>query len=116
MTTQALERVPEITLGWRLRIALGTSGLSVEDMAKHFQVSRQTIGRWTRDDATPKKLYLREWARLTGVSLHWIETGEQPIPNPGPGHGEREDNLRRLAERKRSRTSRAATTRYLAAA
>jgi transcriptional regulator with XRE-family HTH domain len=87
MTTNAVEQgIPELTLGWRLRMALETSGISREAIAKEFGVDPKTISRWTHEvGAPPKRVVILQWAILTGVSAEWLEHGHNPPPTGGPG-------------------------------
>ena len=71
--TEARQRTPAITLGWRLRIAMEHAGLKAEDMARELDVHRGTITRWTHDvGAAPRGIYVRQWAELTGVPFAWL--------------------------------------------
>lgn len=68
--------IPEWTLGWRLQRSLAHAGISVEQMAAELGVSRSTVSRWMNDrGASPRSIYVRQWARKCGVSLGWVETG-----------------------------------------
>ena len=80
-------RIPEITLGWRLKMALGET--SVQEMSDTLGVHRGTIGRWMRDEgARPKRAYLAQWALATGVDYDWLESGTAPATDPhGPDGG-----------------------------
>lgn len=69
---------PELTPGWRMRMALEHAGVSFQEMADELQVSRQTLTRWTHDEIEPKRVYLRAWAEKTGVSFEWL-AGEEEI-------------------------------------
>lgn len=108
MSTASSERVPEITRGWRLKIALSYAGMKAEDMAAHLGMSRQTITRWMTDQgAPPRPVYVREWARLTGVSLAWLESGTAPgAPTPSPDGQAPPDKLAALTDAKRRRVAR----------
>ena len=71
--TQASERAPVVTLGWRLRMAMEYGGLKADDMARELGVHRGTITRWTHDvGAPPRGIYLRQWAELCGVPFGWL--------------------------------------------
>lgn len=111
MTTQAQEeRVPELTLGWRLKMALGDMKRS--DMADSLGVDPGTISRWCSDKgAKPKRVYLMQWALITGVSLDWLEGGQagnsEPTP-PGPGKRDNSALAALIAEK----SGRGATDRY----
>lgn len=113
MTTQAQEgRVPELTLGWRLKMALGEMKRS--DMADALGVDPGTISRWCSDKgAPPKRVYITQWALLTGVPPEWLETGrtaDRTPPTP-PRPRADADALARLTEQKRSRTGRSDASR-----
>jgi transcriptional regulator with XRE-family HTH domain len=84
MSTQEAARVPEVTLGWRLKMSLGE--LSAQEMADQLGVSRQTLSRWMADKgAPPKRAYLAQWAFKTDVPLVWLETGIAPSGDPQGG-------------------------------
>lgn len=69
----ASEAVPEITLGWRLRIAMERAGIKTDDMAHELGVHRGTVARWTHDvGAVPRDIYLQKWAALCGVPVTWL--------------------------------------------
>lgn len=86
MSTQTqTTNIPQLTLGWRLQMALGDQ--SVQALADELGVTRQTIGRWMHDKgARPRRAYILQWALITGVDSHWLETGEEPQDN-GPNTG-----------------------------
>lgn len=74
MSTATQGTIPEITLGWRLQMALGE--MKVQDMADTLGVNRATVGRWMHDKgAPPKRAYILQWAMLTGTNAEWLETG-----------------------------------------
>ena len=65
--------IPEITLGWRLRIAMERADLKAEEMADELRVHRGTISRWTHDIGSPPRLiYVQRWAELCNVSFTWL--------------------------------------------
>lgn len=113
MTTMtAGGRVPEFTLGWRMRLALETGGISVQEMAERLGYSRSTISRWLNDQDPPRAGIKALWCLETGVDLKWLETGEGgPTPTPGPGKPS--GNLAKLTESKRRRTHGGSTRQYL---
>lgn len=76
---QAAETVPELTLGWRLQMALHHGNLRAWDMADILQVSRQTLTRWMHDLSVPRWLDLQAWAQVCGVSLDWL-AGDDVAP------------------------------------
>ena len=84
MTTASEDRIPHLTLGWRMKMALGD--MKVEDMAETLGVSRATLSRWMGDKgAPPKRAYLVQWALVTGVPLTWLQTGVSTNPNDPRG-------------------------------
>ena len=86
MSTAAHGTIPELTLGWRMKMALGE--MKVQEMADALGVNRATVGRWMRDDgARPRRAYLLQWAIMTGVDATWLETGEDPADPQGPDGG-----------------------------
>lgn len=65
--------IPEITLGWRLRIALERADIKADDMARMLDVHRGTITRWTHDiGRPPRRVYLEKWSDITGVAYGWL--------------------------------------------
>ena len=86
MTTDIAGHIPQLTLGWRLKMSLADDKLAAGEMADYLGVSRQTLSRWMNDaGAPPKRAYLMQWAIRTGVPLTWLETGETPDDGGGPG-------------------------------
>jgi transcriptional regulator with XRE-family HTH domain len=66
-------KIPPVTLGWRLRMALEHAGLKRSDMAEVMDVNIATITRWTHDlGSPPRRIYLEKWAELCGVSVDWL--------------------------------------------
>lgn len=81
----ANEGIPEITLGWRLRIAMERANLKAEYMAEELGVHRGTITRWTHDiGRPPRPIYLRHWAELCGVRFEWL-AGDHARPTATVG-------------------------------
>jgi transcriptional regulator with XRE-family HTH domain len=101
--------IPEITLGWRLRIAMERAGLKAEDMAAQLGVHRGTITRWTHDiGKPPRPIYLRHWAELCHVQFAWL-AGEHARPTDTAGAAEacagrerRKANIPTQRERRRN--------------
>jgi transcriptional regulator with XRE-family HTH domain len=79
--------IPALTLGWRLRMALDYSEISVQAMADQLGVARATLSRWMSDKGSrPKKAYLMQWALITGVPFEWLDSGKV-TPGPDPKGG-----------------------------
>ena len=83
MSVQIAGVVPQLTMGWRLKMALGQVDMTVQQMAAELGVSRQTATSYVTDRATPKRAYLVMWALRTGVPLSWLETGIAPVETDG---------------------------------
>lgn len=95
MTEATHARIPHLTLGWRLKMALGD--ITAQDMADHLGVSRGTVSRWMADKgAPPKRVYILQWALLTDTAVEWLETGRVPADGPGDQVSARYSNLRAL--------------------
>jgi transcriptional regulator with XRE-family HTH domain len=76
--------IPNLTLGWRLRMSLDYANISVQQMATQLGVSRATLSRWMADKGErPKRAYLSQWSLATGVPYEWIDTGKPPPDGGG---------------------------------
>lgn len=76
--------VPQFDLADRMRKALRTAGVGVQEMADYLGVSRNTVGTWINGKIDPSKQSVRLWALRTGVPFEWLLNGEIPSPD-GPG-------------------------------
>lgn len=76
--------VPALTLGWRLRMAIETSGKPVKQVADELGVSTETMRRWTHDLGQPKRGMLKQIGLATGLPWRWLETGEESGEDIGP--------------------------------
>src|SRR5690348_7259580 len=86
MSTQRAERIPRVTLGWRLKMAL--DDIKRDEMAELLGVNPSTVSRWMADKGTPpKRAFLAQWAMRTNVPLEWLETGDYQ-DDDGPEGGE----------------------------
>ena len=84
MSEMAQERIPELTLGWRLKMALGP--MHANEMAAALEISRTTISRWMSGRGRiPPTVYIRQWALITRTDPTWLLTGQQPSTS-GPGN------------------------------
>jgi transcriptional regulator with XRE-family HTH domain len=90
--------IPEVTLGWRLRIALEAADIKADEMARILDVHRGTITRWTHDiGRPPRRVYLEKWAEITGVSYAWLagDAAESALAGtPANSQRTRPDTLR----------------------
>ena len=76
MTNVTPEGVPELTLGIRLRMALGAR--EAQWMAKLLGVSPTIVSRWMSDQVVPNLGMIRAWAVIAGVDYEWLRTGKDP--------------------------------------
>lgn len=118
MSTATNERVPQLTLGWRLKMALADSDLSRDEIAQELGVTPSTISRWMSDKgAPPARAFILHWSRVTHVPATWLEHGVVTADDPDPGVPDDEDDERdpvsELARRKRERMRPKTTGRYL---
>lgn len=78
-------RVPELTLGWRLQLALAGRH-TPEEMAEYLGVHRSTVYRWMKDaGAAPRPAYVRQWAIACSVDVDWLLTGKASDTGPEQG-------------------------------
>ena len=76
MTEITPGRIPALTLGRRLRLALGER--TARWMAAELGVNNSTVSHWLNDHSVPKLGMIRAWAALTGVDYDWLLTGVDP--------------------------------------
>ena len=77
--------VPTWTMGDRLRKARMLTKMSLTEFAAAALMSEKTINNYETDRVRPQPIRLEKWARVTGVSLEWIETGmKNPADTPAP--------------------------------
>lgn len=103
MTTMpSAGRTPVFTLAWRLRLALESADMSVQQMADALGYSRSTISRWLNDQDEPRAAVKAQWCLLTGVDRDWLETGEASSTPPDRPRGARPTTLGQTRRRGRS--------------
>lgn len=80
MTTAGMqpERVPEWTLGDRLRKARELTGLGVRAFAEQIGVSHGTITNAEGGRHGVRRITLLAYSMRTGVPVEWLETGKAP--------------------------------------
>lgn len=108
MTTLQAGDIPQLTLGWRLKMALEHGGIKRGEIAEALGVDESTVSRWCAGRGkAPAKAFIKIWAEETRVSLAWLETGQSGdgggTPPSGLPHEDKSAALSRLAARKRSR-------------
>lgn len=77
----------EFDLADRMRRALRTSDVGVQEMAEYLGVARTSVSNWINGRIVPSKQTLRLWAIKTGVPFEWLETGEYSTGDNGPDTG-----------------------------
>lgn len=87
--TQSIDTgtVPEFDVADRMRKALRTGNVGVQEMADYLGVARNTVGNWINGRIDPSVQTLRLWALRTGVPFKWLETGIAPT-GTGPDGGD----------------------------
>lgn len=80
-TEQTSVVVPEFDTADRMRKALRTSGVGVQDMADYLGVARNTVSTWINGRIQPSTQTLRLWALRTGVPYEWLQHGTSPEPS-----------------------------------
>lgn len=85
MTSQHSERVPEWTLGDRLRKARSLTGMTIRQFADHIGVSHGTVTNAETDARQVRTIVINAYAMATGVPRDWLLTGIDPTDHgPGP--------------------------------
>lgn len=100
MSQQKNERViPELTLGWRLRMARAATGMGVREFAERIGVSHGTVTSAELDKREVRSITVKMWALATGVDLEWLETGRvsDSGDNNGPDGGNEVSRTQRYA-------------------
>jgi transcriptional regulator with XRE-family HTH domain len=75
---QIVGTIPTFTLADRLKKAREVTGLEQGEFAERAGMARTTVLNYERGHTTPRAIYLRAWAEVSGVDLHWLETGMAP--------------------------------------
>ena len=68
-------RVPEWTLGDRLKKARVLAGIEQREMARQLGVTSGAISNWEKDISRPRQdllQVLRRWSEITNVSYGWL--------------------------------------------
>lgn len=86
--------IPEWDIADRMRKALRSSGVGVQEIADYLSVGRNTVSNWINGRIQPSVQSQRLWALRTGVSYQWLSTGEsENRPSPQGGGGGDDDGL-----------------------
>lgn len=79
--------MPEWDLADRLTKALREAKMSVNEMALHLGVHRNTVSAWVNGRTPISGPAIRAWAARTNVDYDWIVTGNPARPPSGGGGG-----------------------------
>lgn len=79
---QTVTRVPQWTVGDRLRKAREEAGIGVEQMAAQIGRNRNSITRYERS-RTVDVLVVRAYSAFTATSMTWLLTGTGPDDEEG---------------------------------
>lgn len=75
-------RVPEWTLGERLRKAREDTSLSQTEWADRVGVSRRSVSNYESGVSTPSRPVMLAWAMAAGVRLDWLKGDDGPKGSP----------------------------------
>jgi transcriptional regulator with XRE-family HTH domain len=75
MSTESVGVVPTFDQADRMRRALRTSGVGVQEIADYLGVRRNTVSNWINGRVNPSTQTMRLWALRCGVPYEWLTTG-----------------------------------------
>lgn len=85
------------SIGGRVRAVRGERGLSQARLAELSGIHKNTIQRWeVGAESSPQEVQLRSVARVLGIAVSWLRTGDDAEPTPSmtvredPSHYEAE--------------------------
>lgn len=81
-TEQGTVKIPQWTVGDRLRKAREAAGLGVEELATMLGRNRNSITRYERSHSVDM-LVVRAYSAFTATSMTWLLTGEPPDDDGG---------------------------------
>lgn len=70
--------VPQVTVSWRLRMAMEQADMTQDDLSKAIGVSSKSINRWITGKIEPPRGRLMACAMATGVPYVWLDKGIDP--------------------------------------
>jgi len=77
----ATARIPQWTLGDRLRKAREEAGISVAGMAERLGIARNTLSTWEHDKvASVPMLGVKAYADICNVPIWWLAGGDDDAP------------------------------------
>ena len=69
------KRIPKLTLGTRMLLAMHSAGYTSGEMAKKLEVSRHSATGWIYGRHQPNRATLRQWADECDVDFDWLVNG-----------------------------------------
>lgn len=68
--------IPEWPLHYRVRLALDVADVDTAELAEQLGVHPNTVTNYCAGRTRPRRATLRIISQMTGVSLRWLETGD----------------------------------------
>jgi transcriptional regulator with XRE-family HTH domain len=78
MTEQQIEKIPEWTLGWRIRRAMADAGISRDELAQELGYAPNSISNWMHDKTPVRAGVLKQIALRCSVNFEWLKDGVSP--------------------------------------
>ena len=75
--------IPEWPLHYRVRLALDVADIDADVIAAELGVHPNTVSNYLAGRTRPRRAALRVIAQATGVSLRWLETGDESEESSG---------------------------------
>ena len=75
--------IPEWPLHYRVRLALDVADIDIDTIAAELGVHPNTVHNYLAGRTRPRRPTLRVIAQATGVSLRWLETGDESEESSG---------------------------------
>ena len=75
--------IPEWPLHYRVRLALDVADLEPDTPAAELGVHVNTVWNYLAGRTRPRRPTLRVIAQMTGVSMRWLETGDESEEGDG---------------------------------
>lgn len=80
-----------MSLGERIAQARKTAGLTQQQVASHFNLTRNAVSLWESGENRPSAARLEELATMFAVAFEWLATGRgDPTPTTGVAAGVRD--------------------------
>lgn len=77
--------IPDLTLGWRLRMAREATGMGLREFAAHIGVAPDTCTSAEKDKRKVRPITINAYALASGVDRQWLETGVARADGPDGG-------------------------------